>query len=142
MSFRKKYLAPIIVAMVLLGGFSTLVYLEGQQEDEIIINGKETVCVAYDEGKRMIKIKYAIDGKEYNNTIVKEYSNIEDGEEFVLTYLPSDPESVVVQFDQPVLSESYNYQETACLSVVKELSIVKFIYEVGGERFERRTLRL
>lgn len=136
----KQYLAPIIVGILLLGGFAILVYLESQQEDRIIVNGKETVCKTYDEGKRMIKIKYTIDGKEYTNAVGKGYSNIEDGEEFVLIYMPSDPESVVVKFDQPVLSDSYDYSEAVCLSVSKTLSVVDFSYKVGDQLFQRKSL--
>lgn len=138
--FKEKYLPPLLVAILLIGGVFSVFHFTKQKKKEIRQNGVSTVCSTYDEGKRLIKVKYNADGQQYWKSVGKSYSNIEDGEEFILIYLPSDPESVVVQFDQPVLSEIYNYQETACLSEVKELSIVKFTYEVGNVRFERRTV--
>ena len=140
MSLRKKYLPPIIVAIVLLGGFFTLFRLEEGRQDEVMANGKETVCTVYDEGKRIIKIKYSIDGKEYTNAVAKGHSSLEAGEQFVLIYMPLDPESVVVKFDRPVLSDRYDCSESACLSISKKLSIIDFSYQVGDQVFHRKTL--
>ncbi|MFH6986062.1 hypothetical protein [Marinoscillum luteum] len=130
-------LAGVILFGLVLGYF---IYSQKEKDNEVISNGEEIVITAYDEGKRMIRLKYEIGNKSFDKSTGKEYSGIEDGEQFRGLYLPSDPESFLVFFDQPFLSDKYNYQETACLSVTKELSVLKFTYKVGDERFERRTV--
>ncbi len=136
--FKSKYIPPIVAILVLFGTFFFLFRIEEERQVDVARKGKTTVCSVYDEGKRMIKIKYVINGNEYTNAVGKGYSNIEDGEEFLLNYDPLDPKSVVVHFDLPVLSEEYNYSQTACLSISKRLSILDFTYRVGDELIIRK----
>ena len=119
-------LLPLSILVALIGGLFFLGRIGDKIDEGIIENGIETKGIAFDEGKRMINIRYTVDGKEYTKGIGKGFSYIQDGEEFSLKYLPTDPTSVVVFFDKPILSNQHEYLETDCTSIEKSLSVLIF----------------
>ena len=142
MSSRKVWsgVLPLSILVVLIGGIFLLGRIGGKIDESIIENGIETKGIAFDEGKRMINVRYTVDGKEYTKGIGKGFSYIQDGEEFSLKYLPADPTSIVVFFDKPILSDQYEYSKTDCTSIGKSLSVISFQYRVNGEIIKRETL--
>ena len=142
MSVKKiwSWFLPLLVLSLMVGGFFTVVYYGKQSRDRVKRNGIKTVCSVYDEGKRMIKVRYTINAETFNHFTGKGYSNIFDGEEFVMKYSPEDPESIVVYFDRPYLSQSYEWAETNCLTISKTLSVIDFWYILDGKEYRRKTL--
>lgn len=124
----------------MIGGIFLLGRISGNIDKRVIEKGVDGVCTAFDEGKRMIKINYLVDGVEYKTGIGKGHSGVFDGEQFMIKYLPKDPESVVVFWDKPYLSDEYSYSDTECTSMTKELSILYYEYKVDGERIKRSVL--
>lgn len=121
-------------------GIYLLGRMELSQDSKVEERGTETVATVYDEGKRMIKLKYHVNGQLLTSGVGKGYSNIEDGEEFYMKYLPEDPEKIVVFFDKPALTENYEYQRTSCNALSKTLSIIDFSYFVNGQHYRRKTI--
>lgn len=109
-------------------------------DERIIEKGTDGFCTAFDEGDRMIKIRYLVGGTEYTTGVGKGHSGVFDGEQFMIRYLREDPESVVVFFDKPYLSDKYSYSDVECISITKKLSVVYYEYEVDGKRIKRRVL--
>ena len=109
-------------------------------DERVKEGGIETTGITYGEGKRMINIKYYVDGKEYSSAVGKGFSYIHDGEAFLIKYLPADPTSIVVFLDKPILLEQYKYSETACTYLDKTLSVIRFMYMVNNEIIKRETL--
>lgn len=137
---NRYWIAPLVVVLVIITGFSILIYFGRQSKQDVKSKGIETVCSVYDEGKRMIKVSYSVNGREYNTGVGKGYSNIEDGEQFMIKYLEQDPESIVVFFDKPYWSDQFSYSEVNCSSITKQLSVVNYEYIVDGETITRNTI--
>jgi hypothetical protein len=137
---KKSAIIPLSILFLMVGGIFLLGRIGGNIDERIVNEGVDGVCTAFDEGKRMIKIKYLVDGIEYKTGVGKGHSGVIDGEQFMIQYLPKDPESVVVFWDKPYLSDKYSYTDVECVSITKELSIIYYEYEVDGERIKRSVL--
>ena len=131
---------PLTILAAMIGGLILLGQVSGQIDEGIIENGIETNGIAFDEGSRMVNIRYNVNGTEYTRGIGKGFSNIEDGEEFLIKYLPEDPTSIVVFFNKPILSDKYAYSKTECIYLDKTFSVVDFQYKVNGEIIKREAL--
>ena len=130
---------PLSLLLVLVGGIFILGRIGGKIDETVANTGYETVGVIFSEAKRMIRVRYTVDGKQYITGVGKPYSYIKDGEAFMIKYLPDNPKSIVVFFEKPVLSKQYKYSETSCTSMSKTLSVVNFKYEVNGQVINRET---
>jgi hypothetical protein len=135
-----SWLTPLLVLAAMILGFSILWHFAGEQNEDVMTNGIETTATVYDEGKRMIKVKYHVNGELRTNFTGKGFSNIEDGEQFLMNYLSTDPDKIVVFFDKPVLSDEHEYKSTTCTSMSKTLSIIDFYYNLNGATYRRKTL--
>jgi hypothetical protein len=142
MSVKKiwSWLTPLLVLVGLVGGFFTLVHFQKHSLIELNKEGIETIGIVYDESKRIIKVRYMVDGKSLIHFTGKGYPNIIDGEEFLMKYSPEDPELIIVYFDRPYLSQSYEWAETNCTSMSKTLSVIDFWYILDGKEYRRKTL--
>jgi hypothetical protein len=142
MPFKKTWsgVLPLSILLAIIGGIFILGRIGRGIEETVIKKGVETVGVLFDEGKRMIRVRYYVDGKEYTTGVGKAYSYIQDGEEFLIKYLPDNPTSIVVFFDKPILSGQYQYIETNCTTMNKSLSVINFQYEVDEKVIRRETL--
>jgi hypothetical protein len=103
-----------------------------------IKKGLKTICYTYGANKRMINVRYTVKGKAYIATVGRGFGKIQDGEAFVLMYLDSDPSSIFVLFDKPVLSDKYEYTETKCTHLVKTMpGITYHYYDTKGKLIKR-----
>lgn len=131
---------PFFALFLMVGGILFLGRIAQRIDEKIISKGIDGFCTAFDEGKRMIKINYSVSGKEYTKGVGKGHPGVFDGEQFKIKYLPKDPESVVVFWDKPYLSDKYLYSDVDCISITKELSIIYYEYEVDGMRIKRSVI--
>jgi hypothetical protein len=131
---------PLSILIAMIGGIIGLGRIGSNINERIIENGIRSKGIVFDEKKTFIDVSYIVNGKEYRKGVPKGYSKIEDGEEFVLMYLSSDPESIVVFFEEPFFSDKYSYSDVSCISITKQLSVLKYEYEVNGEMINRNTL--
>ncbi len=137
---KKPAIIPISILILMVTGIFLLGKIGRNIDETIIRNGLDGFCTTFDEGKRMIKVRYTVDGIKFKKGVAKGHSNVLDGEQFVIRYLPKDPESIVVFWDKPYLSDNYSYSDTKCISISKELSILYYEYEIDGERVKRSIL--
>ena len=125
----------------MIGGIFLLGRIGASQDATVEEEGLESVATTVDEGgKRMIQVSYTVDGRTLTRGIGKPFSYIQPNEQFKMKYLKDDPESMVVFFDQPYISDEHDYSETSCSSISKTLSVVDFTYQVDGRTINRETL--
>jgi hypothetical protein len=128
-------LGAMIVGIFLLGKFSATL------DKKIEENGEWTIGTTIDKGgKRIIRVRYEANGQSFIKGTGKPFSYIQPNEQYKIKYLPKDPESIVVFFDQPFIAKEQKYSETECISISKELSVVSFEYIVNGKKTKRETL--
>lgn len=108
---KTSAIIPLSILFLMIGGIFLLGKIGSYIDERIIEEGVDGVRTAFDEGKRIIKIKYLAGGVEYQTGVGKGHSGIFDGEQFMIKYLPDDPKSVVVFFDKPFMSDEYSYSE-------------------------------
>jgi hypothetical protein len=130
---------PLSIILAFVVGLFLLGKIGREIDKEIVENGREGVGVAFGEGSRMVGVKHVVGGVEYSKGFGKDFDNVQDGEEFVIMYLPEDPSSMVVFFDRPILSSNYEYSETVCTHLERNLTVLMFEYVVDGETFKRET---
>lgn len=135
-----SWLTPILILAGMVAGFSLLVYFGRKAKSAVKKDGIETIATVYDEGKRMIKLSYQVNGNTITNAVGKGYSNIEDGEQFYMKYSSDDNKSIVVYFNRPYISDIIEYLETNCTSLEKTLSIISFEYILDGKKYRRKTI--
>ncbi|MDH5379906.1 MAG: hypothetical protein OEW75_03590 [Cyclobacteriaceae bacterium] len=140
MKLKKSTIIPLSLIVLIIIGIILLGRLGNYLDNKIILEGVEGYCDVFNEGKRMIRIKYDANGKQYITGVGKGYSGIFDGEQFTIKYLVDNPKSVFVFWDKPYFSKNYSYEETECIAISKKLSIIYFEYLVNGKRIERETL--
>ncbi|MGL1889965.1 MAG: hypothetical protein OCD76_25865 [Reichenbachiella sp.] len=132
---------PLSLLAAMIGGIFLLGRIGASQNTTIEETGLETIGTTIDEGgKRMIQIKYQVNGEGLTKGTGKPYGHIQPNEQFRMMYLAEDPESSVVFFDQPYISNELEYLETPCTSISKTLSIIDFEYFVDGRTIKRETL--
>lgn len=125
----------------MVGGIFLLGRIGAVQDETIKETGAETVGTTIDGGgKRMIRIKYEVNGQTFTEGTGKPFSYIQPNEQFKMKYLPEDPESMVIFFEEPFISNELEYSETNCMSISKTLSVVNFEYQVDGRTIKRETL--
>ena len=134
-----------LVILALLASIIGLIFLLGRigaRRDAVIEEiGKEAVGSTIDGGSgRMVRIKYEVHGRTYIEGIGKPFDFIQPNEQYRMKYLPDDPESMIVFFDRPYISEEGEYSETNCTSISKSVSVVDFEYRVAGRTIKRETL--
>lgn len=127
----------LLLLLIPIGIYFTASYIQSEDYKEISKVGIETVGVIYDKGADAYKMRYYADGKEFNTGGDEPFEYLQDGEEYVVKYMPDDPEKMFVDFNRPVLSNDFVFDSTICLSIEKTLSICKFQYNVSGELLTR-----
>ncbi|MBV6647079.1 MAG: hypothetical protein KI790_16600 [Cyclobacteriaceae bacterium] len=132
---------PLTILIAMIGGIFLLGRIGANQDATVKQKGLESVATTIDEGgKRMIQVSYTVDGRTLTKGTGKPFSHIQPNEQFKIKYLKDDPESMVVFFDRPHISDEHEYTETLCSSISKTLSVVNFTYQVDGRTFNRETL--
>ena len=101
-----SWIVPISILLSLIGGVFLLGYIARQANKKVESDGIETVCSTYGGGKRIIQIRYKIEGKVYTVGVGMAFNKTYVGEEFYMKYLPDSPESVSVFFDRPFFQVS------------------------------------
>lgn len=132
---------PLTILVAIIGGLFLLGRIGARQNAVVEENGIETIGTTIDEGgKRMIRVSYEANGQIFTNGTGKPFSYIQPNEQFDMKYLEDYPESMVVFFDKPHISDEHDYSETPCTSISKTLSVVNFTYQVNGRTINRETL--
>jgi hypothetical protein len=108
-----------------------------ERRDEIISKGKSTIGTLIDTSGDFIECEYTIKGEKYVFSHAIRFTYLRDGERYIVKYLESNPEYIVIIYDSPVYYNDTLYQTVNMENISKRFSDILFSYTVNGKEYKR-----
>ncbi len=140
---RNSYFWPVL-ALLLTGLFFFVREHLADERRKIIESGTSAVGSLSETTAKWVTCTFTDNNSSYEVVATAPFNYLQDGERYRILFLPSDPEKIVIQFDQPVFFDSTFYGKTRIDQLATQEDRWRFTYTVDERiytRFQQKTIK-